>query len=324
MSSSNLTPWLKKLVDAQSKGRVEFKTSPAGFGLGGFALCDFKSGDIVFEIPSDLILSSRSKCVTEDESIKKMLQQDSNITLETSLFVYMAKKTLLGNAEKYMFSLPNKPIHLLENELQGTNVGSQVGKDRVEMISQLEKIHALGDENHKFLTLEQLMIAKYNYNSRRYPLHFDVAGNNNNNNNSASSSVISNNKIAVVDIIVLKKKTKGIIILNRTATMTLMTYDGNAILKRYVAKMSSNGSMDNNNNNNVSIFSSMMVSKYEILLHGIAENFVYSYNIENGNLLGILNTKDSVECLGICKSPTYDLYATYGRSGTIRFWESDE
>ena len=48
MSSSNLTPWLKKLVDAQSKGRVEFKTSPAGFGLGGFALCDFKSGDIVF------------------------------------------------------------------------------------------------------------------------------------------------------------------------------------------------------------------------------------------------------------------------------------
>ena len=153
-------------------------------------------------------------------------------------------------------------------------------------------------------------------------------GNNNNNNNSASSSATSNNKIAVVDIIVLKKKIKGIIILNRTATMTLMTYDGNAILKRYVAKMSSNGSMDttnnNNNNNNVSIFSSMMVSKYEILLHGIAENFVYSYNIENGNLLGILNTKDSVECLGICKSPTYDLYATYGKSGTIRFWESDE
>ena len=193
MSSSNLTPWLKKLVDAQSKGRVEFKTSPAGFGLGGFALCDFKSGDIVFEIPSDLILSSRSKCVTEDESIKKMLQQDSNITLETSLFVYMAKKTLLGNAEKYMFSLPNKPIHLLENELQGTNVGSQVGKDRVEMISQLEKIHALGDENHKFLTLEQLMIAKYNYNSRRYPLHFDVAGNNNNNNSNNNNTSNNNN-----------------------------------------------------------------------------------------------------------------------------------
>jgi hypothetical protein len=171
------------LEDVQSKGRVEFKTSPAGFGLGGFALCEFKPGDIVFEIPSDLILSSSSKCVTEDASIKLMLQQDSNITLETSLFVYMAKKKLIGKAEEYIFSLPNQPLHLVENELHGTNVGSQVGKDRVEMISQLEKIHALGDENHKLLTLEQLMIAKYNYNSRRYPLHFDVAGNDNNNNN---------------------------------------------------------------------------------------------------------------------------------------------
>jgi hypothetical protein len=197
MSSSNLTPWLKKMVDAQSKGRVEFKTSPAGFGLGGFALCDFKPGDIVFEIPSDLILSSRSKCVTEDASIKRMLQQDSNITLETSLFVYMAKETLPGKAEEYIFSLPNKPLHLLENELHGTNIASQVKKDLVEMISQLEKIQALGDENHNFLTLQQLMIAKYNYNSRRYPLHFDVAGNsnnnntgnnNNNNNNTANSS----------------------------------------------------------------------------------------------------------------------------------------
>ena len=95
-------------------------------------------------------------------------------------------------------------------------------------------------------------------------------------------------------------------------------------LKRTSQFRELNDSRPENNNNNVSIFSSMMVSKYEILLHGIAENFVYSYNIENGNLLGILNTKDSVECLGICKSPTYDLYATYGKSGTIRFWESDE
>ena len=32
----------------------------------------------------------------------------------------------------------------------------------------------------------------------------------------------------------IKEKIKGIIILNRTATMTLMTYDGNTILKRYI------------------------------------------------------------------------------------------
>ena len=180
MSSSTLTPWLKKLVHVQSNERVEFKRSLAGFGLGGFALCDFKPGDTVFEIPSDFILSSRSKCVTEDASIKLMLQQDSNITLETSLFVYMAKQKLLGMS--YMVQMPNQPLHLVQNELHGTNVGSQVEKDRVEMISQLEKIHALGDENHKSLALGQLMIAKYNYNSRRCPLKFDVAGNNNNDN----------------------------------------------------------------------------------------------------------------------------------------------
>ena len=59
------------------------------------------------------------------------------------------------------------------------------------------------------------------------------------------------------------------------------------------------------------------------LLHGVANNFVYSFDIKGGELLGVLNTKDSIECLGICKSPLQDIYATYGKSGIIRFWESE-
>ena len=124
-------------------------------------------------------------------------------------------------------------------------------------------------------------------------------------------------QVAILDIIVLEGSIEGIIILNRTATITLMTADGSKVLKRYVARMSTD------RNAKAFIFSSMVVSDSEQLLHGVANNFVYSFDIKGGELLGVLNTKDSIECLGICKSPLQDIYATYGKSGIIRFWESE-
>ena len=136
--------------------------------------------------------------------------------------------------------------------------------------------------------------------------------------------ILSNNtspishQVAVIDIIVLEKSIEGIIILNRTATITLMTPDGSKVLRRYVARMSAD------RNAKAFIFSNMIISNSEQLLHGIANNFVYSFNIKSGELLGVLNTKDSIECLGICKSPLHDTYATYGKSGIIRFWENED
>uniref|UniRef100_A0A7S2XTE3 SET domain-containing protein n=1 Tax=Attheya septentrionalis TaxID=420275 RepID=A0A7S2XTE3_9STRA len=88
--SSSLTDWLKELVRVQSSGRVEIRPSRHG-GLGGFALVDLKAGDVVFEIPNSLILSSSSKRVVEHPVVKKLVAADldSNITLETLLFVYI-------------------------------------------------------------------------------------------------------------------------------------------------------------------------------------------------------------------------------------------
>ena len=92
-------------------------------------------------------------------------------------------------------------------------------------------------------------------------------------------------QVAILDIIVLEGSIEGIIILNRTATITLMTADGSKVLKRYVARMSTD------RNAKAFIFSSMVVSDSEQLLHGVANNFVYSFDIKDGELLGVLNTK---------------------------------
>ena len=129
MPSSSLTPWLKNLVSKQSNCRVEFKLSPSGYGLGGFALVDFQPGDVIFNIPSELILSSRSNCVANDPSIKAMLEKDPSITLESSLFVYLAKESQQGKHE-YINTLPKLHDTLTANQLKGTNLGTQVQKDK--------------------------------------------------------------------------------------------------------------------------------------------------------------------------------------------------
>eukprot|EP00550_Attheya_septentrionalis_P006445 CAMPEP_0198284288 /NCGR_PEP_ID=MMETSP1449-20131203/3776_1 /TAXON_ID=420275 /ORGANISM="Attheya septentrionalis, Strain CCMP2084" /LENGTH=395 /DNA_ID=CAMNT_0043981287 /DNA_START=25 /DNA_END=1212 /DNA_ORIENTATION=+ len=187
--SSSLTDWLKELVRVQSSGRVEIRPSRHG-GLGGFALVDLKAGDVVFEIPNSLILSSSSKRVVEHPVVKKLVAADldSNITLETLLFVYIisVRQEHANNDDdnndndnddeyNYLTSLPADPPLLLAKETSGTNVGDQVVKDSAELVSQLARIRAVtvtGTVELETLTLKQLTKAKYNYNSRRYPLAF--------------------------------------------------------------------------------------------------------------------------------------------------------
>jgi hypothetical protein len=195
--SSLLTDWLKELVRVQSSGRVEIRPSHrhgVQVGLGGFALVDFKAGDLVFEIPKSLILSSSCKRVVEHPVVRKLAAADSNITLETLFFVYIicvGQEHENSNDDRddeyyYLSSLPAEPPLLMAKELSGTNVGDQVVKDSAELVSQLDRIHnavtatgtgVLSGGGGKTvaletLTLEQLTKAKCNYNSRRYPLAF--------------------------------------------------------------------------------------------------------------------------------------------------------
>jgi hypothetical protein len=164
---------------------VEIRLSRHG-GLGGFALVDLKAGDLVFEIPKSLILSSSSKRVVEHPVVMQLAAADSNITLETLLFVYMIicvceehDKNDDDDEYSYLASLPAEMPLLMAKESSGTNVGDQVVKDSAELVSQLARIHAvtvMGGGGKivelETLTLEQLTKAKYNYNSRRYPLVF--------------------------------------------------------------------------------------------------------------------------------------------------------
>ena len=168
---SNATEWLLKLVGERSDGKVEFRPSAVG-GLGGFAVVDLVPGDLVFSVPSELILTSESTRVLEHPAVRP-LKKDLDITLESGLFVYMAQQLKLGKDE-YIRSLPTKSAPLVASELSGTNVGAQVQKDYAELESQLAKIHALCGQ--KTLTLAEFAHAKFNYNSRRFPLAFGGSG----------------------------------------------------------------------------------------------------------------------------------------------------
>jgi hypothetical protein len=170
---SNLNPWLKSLLDSSSKGKVEFRPSPLG-GLGGFAKQNMQVGDIVFDIPRHLLISSSSLRVRSHPLISK-LALNLDVSSEILLFVYMIlmrqKQDIEINEDVHYFnSLPEKPLQLVLEELNGTNVGTQLSLDQREMTEQLQHIHSI--KELKFVTLQDLLIAKFNYNSRRYPLHF--------------------------------------------------------------------------------------------------------------------------------------------------------
>jgi hypothetical protein len=219
--SSSLTDWLKELVRVQSSGRVEIRPSHRNgvrVGLGGFALVDLKAGDLVFEIPKSLILSSSCKRVVEHPVVRKLAAADSNITLETLLFVYIIcigqeyDNDNSNDEYYYLASLPAEPPLLMTKELSGTNVGDQVVKDSAELVSQLDRIHNAVTANatatdvmsggggkivaSETLTLEQLTKAKYNYNSRRYPLAFgdDGGGSRDDDNNNNKERIMEKGK----------------------------------------------------------------------------------------------------------------------------------
>ena len=168
---SVLNTWLKALCRDTSSSAVELKHSPLG-GLGGFARKDIPAGSVLFDIPRHLVLSSAC-CRVRNHLLVRDLARDLDVTAETLLFVYM----ILGNLkskeqnemEGYLSSLPAHPTVLIAEELQGTNVGSQVSLDNIELLAQLERIHLV--KGLAFITLQDLMIAKFNYNSRRYPFH---------------------------------------------------------------------------------------------------------------------------------------------------------
>jgi len=177
---STLSTWLRSTVDTCSSNLVEFKASPLG-GLGGFAKESIPAGAVLFDIPREFVLSSACSKVLSHPLVRD-LAKDLEITAETLLFVYMILRRLKANEhddeDGYLASLPLHPPLLVADELLGTNVGSQISLDHNELQMQLERIHFV--KGLEFITVEDLMIAKYNYNSRRYPFYLaamdEVAG----------------------------------------------------------------------------------------------------------------------------------------------------
>jgi len=168
---SELNKWLKALCRDTSSSTVWFKRSPLG-GLGGFAKKDIPAGTVLFDIPRHLVLSSACRSV-QTHPLVHDLARDFDVTAETLLFVYMilghSKSKERNEMEGYLSSLPAHPTLLIAEEMQGTNVGSQVTLDYIEVLAQLERIHLV--KGLAFITLQDLMVAKFNYNSRRYPFH---------------------------------------------------------------------------------------------------------------------------------------------------------
>jgi SET domain len=157
-------------------------------GLGGFAMVRITKGQVIFAIPRELILSSSSSAAllstgttaivgnSSSSSSHQIttLAQDPRITAETLLCVDMVwKENASASKKDYLMSLsaasPTNTL-LVTSELQGTNVGSQLMADQIELTSQLSIIKELLPNS--VITIQELTQARAIYNSRRYPLHF--------------------------------------------------------------------------------------------------------------------------------------------------------
>ena len=154
---SALNKWLKSLCRDTSSSSVKFKQSPLG-GLGGFAKKDIPAGTVLFDIPRHLVLSSACRSV-QTHPLVRDLARDLDVTAETLLFVYMIlghlKSKEHNEMQGYLSSLPAHPALLIAEEMQGTNVGSQVTLDYIELLAQLERIHLV--KGLAFITLQNLM-----------------------------------------------------------------------------------------------------------------------------------------------------------------------
>lgn len=165
--ASTLSPYLVELIKDRSCNRVEFRSSTLG-GLGCFALESLKPDDVLFKVPRRLILASNSP-VVRGHPVITLLRVDKQITAESLLFVYMALEAKSGR-NQYLNTL-TPLVGLIAAELSGTNVGAQVVADDQELQSQLVLINAVLPE----MTIEELVIAKRQYNSRRYPARFALS-----------------------------------------------------------------------------------------------------------------------------------------------------
>jgi len=170
MGASSLTPWLQARITTASNGVVEVRESSLG-GIGVFSVSNLEKGQIIFDIPRNLVLLSASDPVRSHPAISA-LAQNKLITSETLLFSFMILQGRDPDNE-YFRSLPADPALLSACELAGTNVGVQLARDEVELSQQL--VHVNEVEGLETITLSELATAKYNYNSRRFPHWFGLA-----------------------------------------------------------------------------------------------------------------------------------------------------
>jgi WD40 repeat-containing protein SMU1 len=123
-------------------------------------------------------------------------------------------------------------------------------------------------------------------------------------------------QVAVLKVVPLKKRRSenSVLVCNRTSTMNLLGLDGN-VRQRYGVKANEGGS-------DAATFSNMFVSHLETMVHGVMNGFVYSFHIQSGNMVSVLNVKDGANVLGFTRHPQRNLYASYGKSGKCYFFES--
>ena len=165
--SSVFCDYLQKLCQEYSQGKLEIRQTP--HGLGAFAKADLHQGDVVCKIPRKTILSGLAPQVHEDDRIRR-LANDPRINWETLLHVYMV---LHRETDPYLGSLPPTLTELDPDELAGTNVASQIMRDRQNCTTQYQFVCEILGESPGF-TLADLRLAKAVYNGRRYPLEFSL------------------------------------------------------------------------------------------------------------------------------------------------------
>lgn len=122
----------------------------------------------------------------------------------------------------------------------------------------------------------------------------------------------TNINASVVQIEIMKRKRKGLIVCRKTSTIDFIDFEGEIVQQYSLPQVSQEDSP---------VFSNVFVSHFELILHAISNGFLYSYDINSGNLLNVLNLRDGVDVLGICRDPFSNFYCSFGKSGKCFFWE---
>ena len=110
----------------------------------------------------------------------------------------------------------------------------------------------------------------------------------------------------------MKRKRKGLIVCRKSSTIDLIDFEGEIVQQYSLPQVSQEDSP---------VFSSVFVSHFELIINAISNGFLYSYDIDSGNLLSVLDLKDGVDALGICRDPFSNFYCSFGKSGKCLFWE---